>query len=58
MIHACAQHLFNDINIEMDFVNCLLSSDYPPDAGQKVRIIKLNIYLILVILLNILDKLT
>ncbi|MCL4153176.1 UNVERIFIED_CONTAM: hypothetical protein GTU68_060532, partial [Idotea baltica] len=34
MIHACAQNQFNDIYVEMDFVNCLLSADHPPDAGQ------------------------
>ncbi|XP_042223481.1 gamma-interferon-inducible lysosomal thiol reductase-like [Homarus americanus] len=33
MIHACAKDHFKDINIEMEFVNCLLSSDYPPNAG-------------------------
>ncbi|KAK4297126.1 hypothetical protein Pmani_030430 [Petrolisthes manimaculis] len=33
MIHACAQAKFNDINVEMDFVNCLLSASYPPNAG-------------------------
>nr|AKS48281.1 gamma-interferon induced thiol reductase GILT1 [Scylla paramamosain] len=35
MIHACAKNHFNDINIEMEFVNCLLSADYPPNAGAK-----------------------
>nr|ACJ23247.1 gamma-interferon-inducible lysosomal thiol reductase [Penaeus monodon] len=33
MIHACAKNHFNDINLEMEFVNCLLSSTYPPNAG-------------------------
>ncbi|XP_053638813.1 gamma-interferon-inducible lysosomal thiol reductase [Cherax quadricarinatus] len=33
MIHACAKDHFKDINIEMEFVNCLLSADYPPNAG-------------------------
>lgn len=36
MIHACAKDHFNDINLEMEFVNCLLSADYPPNAGAKV----------------------
>ncbi|XP_050716203.1 GILT-like protein 1 [Eriocheir sinensis] len=35
MIHACAKDHFNDINLEMEFVNCLLSADYPPNAGAK-----------------------
>ncbi|XP_045101165.1 gamma-interferon-inducible lysosomal thiol reductase-like [Portunus trituberculatus] len=35
MIHACAKDHFKDINIEMEFVNCLLSADYPPNAGAK-----------------------
>ncbi|XP_071536815.1 gamma-interferon-inducible lysosomal thiol reductase-like [Panulirus ornatus] len=33
MILACAKDHFKDINLEMEFVNCLLSSDYPPNAG-------------------------
>ncbi|XP_076059904.1 gamma-interferon-inducible lysosomal thiol reductase-like [Oratosquilla oratoria] len=35
MIHACAKTKFNDINIEMEFIMCLLSSNYPPNAGAK-----------------------
>ncbi|KAK7086827.1 Microfibrillar-associated protein 1 [Halocaridina rubra] len=34
MVHACAKHYINDINVEMEFVNCLLSDDYPPSAGE------------------------
>merc|ERR1711970_1253975 len=33
MIHACAQKKFNDINIEMEFVNCMEGSNWPPNAG-------------------------
>ncbi|KAK7086828.1 oxidoreductase activity protein [Halocaridina rubra] len=32
-IHACAKDYFKDITLEMDFVNCLLGSNYPPNAG-------------------------
>ncbi|KAG0714860.1 Gamma-interferon-inducible lysosomal thiol reductase [Chionoecetes opilio] len=35
MIHACAKDHLKDINLEMDFMNCLLSADYPPNAGAK-----------------------
>merc|ERR1719209_211367 len=33
MIHACAQNKFNDINLEMEFVNCMEGSNWPPNAG-------------------------
>ncbi|KAA0202691.1 hypothetical protein HAZT_HAZT001179 [Hyalella azteca] len=33
MIHACAQKFLPNIDVEMDFVNCLLAADYPPNAG-------------------------
>ncbi|KAG0728462.1 Gamma-interferon-inducible lysosomal thiol reductase [Chionoecetes opilio] len=35
MIHACAKDQLKDINLEMDFINCLLSADHPPKAGAK-----------------------
>ncbi|XP_064121373.1 gamma-interferon-inducible lysosomal thiol reductase-like isoform X1 [Macrobrachium nipponense] len=35
MIHACAKDHFKDINLEMDFVNCLLSAGHPASAGPK-----------------------
>merc|ERR1719209_984847 len=33
MITACAQSKLNNINTEMEFVNCMESSSYPPNAG-------------------------
>lgn len=35
MIHACAQKYITDFSVEMDFVYCLLSSDYPPNSGPQ-----------------------
>lgn len=34
MIHACAKDHFQDINLEMEFINCLLSQSSPPYAGE------------------------
>ena len=39
MIHACAKDFFKDINLEMNFVNCLLSAPSPADSGPMVKIL-------------------
>merc|ERR1712243_517580 len=33
MVATCAQDKLNDINLEMDFIYCMESASWPPNAG-------------------------